>query len=68
MFANGERYIGDFLKGDYEGQGLFTFSDGSRYLGQWKESRFHGQGILYDREGKVKRDGKWSFGNPAKEN
>ena len=68
LFANGERYIGDFLEGDYEGQGLFTFSDGSRYLGQWKESRFHGQGILYDREGKVKRNGKWSFGNPAKEN
>ena len=63
FLSNGERYLGDFRKGAYNGQGLFAFSDGSRYLGQWKNGLFHGSGILFGRNGENQvEEGEWIDG------
>ena len=40
---NGEKYVGDFYKGKFHGQGTFT-KDGRKYVGQYKDHKRHGQG------------------------
>ncbi len=43
-FANGDRYTGDFLKGQPHGHGRSVTNDGDRYTGDWKAGKRHGKG------------------------
>lgn len=51
VFANGDRYDGEFLSNQKNGCGTYSFSDGRIYIGQFKNDRFNGKGrlILRDR-------------------
>ena len=42
--ANGERYVGEFKDGKYNGQGTLTTANGDIYVGEWKDDRRNGQG------------------------
>ena len=42
--ANGERYVGEFKDGKYNGQGTLTTANGDIYAGEWKDDRRNGQG------------------------
>ena len=44
MYANGERFEGDWVHGKRHGQGTYTYADGSVYTGQWDNDRIHGTG------------------------
>ena len=44
-YPNG-RYVGHFVDGLFDGNGLFVASDGTRYDGAWKSGNLHGQGRL----------------------
>jgi hypothetical protein len=44
-YPNG-RYVGRFVDGLFDGNGLFVASDGTRYDGEWKSGNLHGQGSL----------------------
>ena len=39
----GQKYIGEFLKGEFHGYGIFRH-DGREYVGQYKHHKRHGQG------------------------
>ena len=39
----GEKYVGEFYKGKFHGEGIFT-KDGRKYVGQYKNHKRHGQG------------------------
>ena len=39
----GQKYIGEFLKGEFHGHGIFRH-DGREYVGQYKHHKRHGQG------------------------
>ena len=41
---DGNKYIGFFKNGDFDGQGTYTWPDGSKYVGEWKDDTFSGQG------------------------
>ncbi|MDF1548761.1 MAG: caspase family protein [Bacteroidales bacterium] len=41
---NGNKYVGLFKNGIYEGQGTYTFAEGHEYIGEFKNGKFHGQG------------------------
>tara|TARA_B100000686_G_C16547751_1_gene840831 strand:+ start:198 stop:671 length:474 start_codon:yes stop_codon:yes gene_type:complete len=40
----GEKYVGEFRDGKYDGQGTEIFPNGSKYEGEWKDGNFNGQG------------------------
>ena len=39
----GEKYVGEFYKGKFHGQGIFT-KNGRKYIGQYKNHKRHGHG------------------------
>lgn len=39
----GEKYVGEFYKGKFHGQGTFTKA-GRKFIGEWQEGKKHGQG------------------------
>ena len=41
---SGEKYVGEFKDGKYNGQGIETIPNGSKYEGEWKDGKFNGQG------------------------
>ena len=60
FFFNGKEpiiYAGDFVKGRYEGQGLYTFPNGELYIGEFKNNLLNGNGILFYKNQKIKYEG-----------
>lgn len=45
VYANGDRYDGEFRGGRRNGCGTFTFSNRRIYVGQFQDDQFHGRGI-----------------------
>ena len=40
----GNKYVGEWKDGKYNGQGTYTRIDGNRFEGEWKDGKFNGQG------------------------
>ncbi|MGJ3247515.1 MAG: pentapeptide repeat-containing protein [Elainellaceae cyanobacterium] len=45
IFANGDRYDGEYQDGRRNGCGTFTFDNGRQYVGQFENDQFEGLGI-----------------------
>ena len=60
-FADGGRYEGEFVGGQFNGWGTYYYPQGERYVGPWKNHRSHGQGKYYDLKGNVV-EGTWEAG------
>ena len=47
-YANGDKYVGEFMNGKKNGQGSFTFGkgewEGDKCLGEWMNDMLNGQG------------------------
>ena len=56
----GAKYVGEFYKGKFHGQGTFTAA-GRKYVGQWKNHYQHGQGTYTYANGD-KYVGEWKRG------
>ena len=64
----GQKFIGEFYKGEFHGQGIFRH-EGREYVGQYKNHKRHGQGTYTYANGdkyigewkKGKRHGKGTF-------
>jgi len=46
-FASGERYIGAYENGAWNGHGTYTYPDGGKYIGEFKDGVSHGHGIYF---------------------
>ena len=57
-FANGNKYVGEFRDGDFNGQGTFTFANGNKYVGEFRNDNFNGQGTKTYADGKIE-EGIW---------
>ena len=73
-FING-KYIGEFKKGRYDGEGYVKWNDGREYRGSFKNGTFHGQGRFVNKDKNVyegsylngKKDGNGIFNFVKKE-
>ena len=64
-FPGGESYIGAFLLGLADGQGVYKSKDGGViYEGQWKAGLYHGQGRYVSPGGKSIYEGAFEAGLP----
>ena len=43
-FANGDKYVGEWMNGMKNGQGTFTWANGDKYVGEYKDDKKHGKG------------------------
>ena len=57
----GAKYVGEFYKGKFNGQGTFTGTDGRKYVGQYKNHKKHGKGTYTYANGD-KYIGEWKKG------
>ncbi|MFI3634615.1 hypothetical protein [Streptococcus parauberis] len=53
VYANGDKYEGDFKQGVFEGQGTFTSRTGWSYKGDFKKGQADGKGTLKAKNNKV---------------
>ncbi len=51
QFANGNRYVGEFIDGKPHGNGILFCANGNKYLGSWQASLRQGQGKYIFMEG-----------------
>jgi hypothetical protein len=47
VWANGDKYIGDWSNSKMHGSGTYYFSNGDKYTGSWKDGMFDGYGSYY---------------------
>ena len=45
IFASGNKYVGEFKDGDFNGQGSYIFTSGTKYVGEFKDDQLNGQGV-----------------------
>ena len=45
MFANGDKYIGQWREGKQHGTGKLIYANGDIFEGKWNNDRIHGSGI-----------------------
>ncbi len=57
-FASGDKYVGEFRDGNFNGQGTYTTADGSKYVGEYRDGKWNGQGTFTFADGRV-QEGVW---------
>ena len=51
LYANGNKYMGEFSEGKPHGRGILFCANGNKYLGQWEKSWRQGEGKFIFQEG-----------------
>lgn len=47
IYPNGNKYVGETVKGKYHGYGVFEWNDGDKYEGEFKDNLRHGKGFMF---------------------
>ena len=50
-WTNGNKYVGEWKDGEYNGQGTSTWTNGNKYVGEWKDGTRNGQGTFTQANG-----------------
>lgn len=45
-YRNGDKYIGEFLNGQFHGKGIYTYANGDKYEGEFINGKFTGKGTF----------------------
>ncbi|NOT38161.1 MAG: peptidase C14 caspase catalytic subunit p20 [Saprospiraceae bacterium] len=52
-YADGSKYVGEFVNGEPKGTGICEYANGDRYEGMWANHAPHGEGVMYFKSGLV---------------
>lgn len=52
-YADGSKYIGEFVNGEPKGKGACHYANGDKYEGMWDNHSPHGEGVMYFKSGLV---------------
>ncbi len=63
-WADGEKYVGEYVEDKRNGVGTYSWPSGERYEGEWKNDTREGFGKLFDQDGNIKFEGRWSGDKP----
>ena len=58
----GDRYVGQWANGAWNGQGIYTWKDGRVYSGEWAADKQNGKGVMTWPSGE-RYEGGWKNGN-----
>ena len=53
VFANGDRYYGEYVMDKMEGNGTCMLANGDKYTGELVQNHFEGEGTYYYSDGRV---------------
>jgi hypothetical protein len=59
-----DTYVGGFMQGKPDGQGIYTWENGARLIGSFKDGKAHGAGVFVSAHG-VRYEGEFSRGRLA---
>ena len=51
-YENGDKYIGEFVNGQFHGKGIYTYANGDKYEGEFVNGKFTGKGNFTYSNGK----------------
>ena len=60
-WADGRKYVGDYLDDKKHGSGEFSWPDGRRYVGEWVNGKQQGRGFYTTADSRTK-EGEWREG------
>ncbi len=63
IYADGDKYVGEWQGGFYNGQGIATYANGEMYVGEWRDAAHHGMGIEFHSDGSIKKSGIYEMGD-----
>jgi len=46
-YSSGNKYVGNFSDGKFNGEGVFYYVSGGKYSGNWKNGKMEGYGTIY---------------------
>ena len=46
IYANGDKYVGEWKNGTFHGKGDLTLSNGGKYVGDFMDGQLHGHGTI----------------------
>jgi hypothetical protein len=50
---SGDKYVGEFMNDNYNGQGTYYSANGDRYVGSFRDGAYEGKGTLYYADGDI---------------
>ena len=65
-YANGNKYIGEWIDGKKSGEGVMIYENGDLYDGEWQHGKKNGQGTLTLKNGNISHKGSWVDDEPVK--
>ncbi len=65
-YADGSKYVGEFVNGDPKGKGICYYANGDRYEGYWDNHAPHGEGTMFFKSGLV-YGAMWNHGQSTKQ-
>jgi hypothetical protein len=55
IFADGDKYVGEYRDNKQHGQGTYTWANGAKYVGEFKDNKKNGQGTYTWTYGSLRR-------------
>ncbi len=65
-YADGSKYVGEFINGEPKGKGICYYANGDRYEGLWDNHAPHGEGVMYFKSGLI-YGAVWDHGNAVRQ-
>ncbi len=60
LLPNGDKYVGEYKAGFWQGYGIYEYENGDRYEGQFSNGMKNGKGVFIYSDTEERLEGIWS--------